>query len=289
MKKLAKILTLLTFLTCLTVGLERRENAGWPKPQNPLITVAPLREVLSFSVIGDPESDLDNLRKALEISREKAVEFTVIVGDLTSVGSRKELKEVKEILDDSQIKYFVIPGNHDLYSSNKLTQDPIKYFEEMFGDAYQLIEYPLKIQGQSFSNLELLLLNNAEEKYGIDSDQFDFVNSVLNERIIGHNLESAPLLIFVHKPLSHPTSKYLMGDQNESVSGQRLRLLKIVEQASVSAVFAGHLHQSAFYESRGVKMYVAGSVSSFRNQQLPRFLEIKLFENGEIKISEIEL
>ena len=50
---------------------------------------------LSFAVIGDVESDLINLKKALELVKQKNLEFAVVVGDLTKTGTSKELDEVK--------------------------------------------------------------------------------------------------------------------------------------------------------------------------------------------------
>jgi predicted phosphodiesterase len=80
-----------------------------------------------------------------------------------------------------------------------------------------------------------------------------------------------------------------MGYQNENIGRQKDELLAMLKKSSVSALFYGHLHNTNFYEKDNLKMYVAGSVNSSRNWQTPRFLEVKVLENGELAVKEIEL
>lgn len=240
----------------------------------PTATPVAQRPVLKFSVIGDPESDLPNLKKALEISKRRGSEFVVLVGDLTQVGSKIQLEQIKEVLNYSGLKYYVVPGNHDLYASRKQTKDPKKYFREVFGKPY----YSLLINKISF-----LFLDNSDDQKLMENEQIEFIKSNLNK--FGKNLN----FIFFHMPVYHPTSDYIMGYQNNEISKQKDELLDILKNASVSAIFAGHLHKTASYEWEGIKMYVAGSVNSTRNWQTPRFLEVEVFENKEFKVSEIEL
>lgn len=289
-----RIIWWLTFLALwgLIIFCLWESGRSWSlvRQQKPsLITPIPPKEVLKFSVIGDPESDLGNLKKALDFSESNQVKFTVLVGDLTSVGSLEELRQVKGVLDESGVKYYAIPGNHDLYSSRKLAKDPTRYFEEVFGDAYQLVYIPIPSESGKVSGLDLLLLNNGDDNLGVDNKQIGFIRTVLGSKSTELDSAVANLnLVFLHKPLYHPTSEYIMGYENEEVSKQKDELLKMFKESSVSAVFSGHLHNTNFYEKDNLKMFVAGSINSSRNWQTPRFLEVKVLENGELTVKEIE-
>lgn len=268
-----KIFWILVLILIIFVGFWCFKNF-WPRPQISLTTPTSLispTPLLKFSVIGDPESDLPNLKKALELSKNNGDEFAVLVGDLTHVGSKKELREVKEILDQAELKYYAIPGNHDLYSAKKLSQDPTEYFSEIIGRPYNQV---------LIHNCIFLFIDNSDEEKGISQEQMKFIKKNLAEK--GDKM----LFIFLHEPVYHPDSRYLMGYRSDFVSKQRLELLDLFKTASPSAIFTGHLHHSSFWEKYGLKFYVAGAVTSQRNWQTPRFLEVKIFENGKFSVIE---
>jgi len=242
--------------------------------ETPTATPVTQKPLFSFSVIGDPESDLPNLKKALAISKSNGDEFTVIVGDLTHVGSEKELREVKKVLDESGLKYYAVPGNHDLYSAKKLANDPTKYYQEIIGRPFDKVLVNEK--------LTLLLIDNSDEDEGISAEQMEFINEILSPN-------KGNIFIFLHIPVYHPESTYIMGYSNADVSKQKDELLNILKEASVSAIFAGHLHHTSSYEWSGIKFFVAGSVNSLRNWQTPRFLEVKVYKDKNLTASEMEL
>lgn len=282
MKK--KLFLFLAIILIICVGFWyfknlRRQPQIFLNAPTPLISPVPL---LKFSVIGDPESDLPNLKKALEMSKNEGDEFTVLVGDLTHVGSEKELTEIKRILDESGQKYYAVPGNHDLYSSKKLTKDPKKYFSEIIGKPYGRV---LTDKG-----VTILLIDNSDEEKGISAEQMNFIKKSLNSNLTASN--AAAVFVFLHQPIYHPDATYIMGYRNTEVSRQKGELLSLLKTASVTAVFSGHLHHTSSHENPlagGLKFYVAGSVSSERNWQTPRFLEVKVFNDGKLSVSETEL
>jgi outer membrane protein assembly factor BamB/predicted phosphodiesterase len=58
-----------------------------------------------------PEADLR--RTVRDINTMSNVDFAVLTGDITELGTDKELKLAHEILDSLNIPYYIIPGNHD--------------------------------------------------------------------------------------------------------------------------------------------------------------------------------
>jgi len=56
----------------------------------------------------------DDLRAAVaDINATPGLEFTLVTGDVTEMGSREELSLAKEILNGLRVRFYIIPGNHD--------------------------------------------------------------------------------------------------------------------------------------------------------------------------------
>jgi outer membrane protein assembly factor BamB/predicted phosphodiesterase len=87
---------------------------------------------LSDTHIGSPNgsAEEDLRRSIIDINAMKDIDFVVITGDITELGSNKELALAKQILDSLQIKYYIIPGNHDTGWSESGGQE----FIAVFGD-----------------------------------------------------------------------------------------------------------------------------------------------------------
>lgn len=70
---------------------------------------------ISDTHIGSPnggaEEDLN--RTVADINSMKDIDFVVITGDITELGTNQQLLLAKQILDKLQIPYYIIPGNHD--------------------------------------------------------------------------------------------------------------------------------------------------------------------------------
>ena len=77
---------------------------------------APFRfAFISDTHIGSPNggAEEDLRRTVADINRLEGLSFVVITGDITELGTDRELPLAKRILDSLRIPYFIIPGNHD--------------------------------------------------------------------------------------------------------------------------------------------------------------------------------
>jgi uncharacterized protein YbbC (DUF1343 family)/outer membrane protein assembly factor BamB/predicted phosphodiesterase len=63
--------------------------------------------------IGSNNAEEDLERTVADINVQSDINFVVITGDITEMGTDKELALAKEILDKIEIPYYIIPGNHD--------------------------------------------------------------------------------------------------------------------------------------------------------------------------------
>ncbi|RYF90538.1 MAG: metallophosphoesterase [Chitinophagaceae bacterium] len=70
---------------------------------------------LSDTHIGSPNGSAEgDLRRTIQdINAMPDIDFVVITGDITELGSYRELAMAKQILDSFKIIYYIIPGNHD--------------------------------------------------------------------------------------------------------------------------------------------------------------------------------
>lgn len=56
----------------------------------------------------------DDLRAAVaDINATPGLQFALVTGDVTEMGSLEELSLAKDILDGLGVRYYIIPGNHD--------------------------------------------------------------------------------------------------------------------------------------------------------------------------------
>lgn len=92
---------------------------------------------LSDIHIGYPTSDEDLRISINDINSLDDIKFTIISGDITSIGSLEELSLAKEILDKLKKPYYIIPGNHDCKWSESGSTDFIK----LWGDDRFVFNY----------------------------------------------------------------------------------------------------------------------------------------------------
>lgn len=68
---------------------------------------------VSDTHIGSNNADEDLRRTVADINSQPELEFTIITGDITEMGTNEELKLAKEILSGLKKPYYIMPGNHD--------------------------------------------------------------------------------------------------------------------------------------------------------------------------------
>jgi outer membrane protein assembly factor BamB/predicted MPP superfamily phosphohydrolase len=63
--------------------------------------------------VGSDSGEEDLRRTVADINQQNDLDFILVTGDLTEMGTGKEIKLVKEILTGLTKPFYVIPGNHD--------------------------------------------------------------------------------------------------------------------------------------------------------------------------------
>jgi len=208
--------------------------------------------------MSDVHSDLVTFNRALAQAKADNVQFVIITGDLTTVGESQEFINIKKSLDESELKYYVVPGNHDHWLGRKISDD---LFTEVFGPKYQAFD-----EGQ----YRFILIDNGDEYKGIGTSQMAWIKQQAKD------CPQLYCLVFMHEPLNHPTSDHIMGEQTPSVATESAKLKKLLVAGQIKGIFAGHLHSSFHYTKEGLTTTIIGAASMDRNWQTPRFVVVTL-------------
>ena len=81
---------------------------------------------LSDIHVGYPTAAEDLQRSVTDINSSDSISFTIISGDITATGTLEELTLAKQVLDNLEKPYYIIPGNHDTKWSESGCTDFIK-------------------------------------------------------------------------------------------------------------------------------------------------------------------
>lgn len=70
---------------------------------------------ISDTHIGSPDgkAEEDLRRTVADINQMTDIDFVVLTGDITELGTTEQIKLARAILDELKVPYYIIPGNHD--------------------------------------------------------------------------------------------------------------------------------------------------------------------------------
>ena len=238
---------------------QRPDQKGEEKKTEEIVRVKEVK----FGVMADVHMDWNNLKKAIDLAQSRGERRIIIAGDLTSVGSKKELVAAKKVLDESGMPYFVVPGNHDRYTGDRTKED---IFGEVFEKSYQSLKE---------GSLKLILVDNGG-KAGLGGVQTEWLKKEVEECRVW------VCVAVMHMPLENNFSEHVMGEGSTAVTLEAALLIKMLKEAGVKEIVAGHLHYASTYEIGGVRTILVGAVAEARNTQTPRFTELTM-QDGELK------
>jgi len=211
---------------------------------------------LKFVVMSDIHMNWTDWRKFLAKVKPSG-QMVLVTGDMTSLGKKNELLAAKKVLDESGVRYVVIPGNHDMWESDRIKTS---LFNEVFGKEYQSV----RLEGRKF-----IMINNGRAT-GLGAVQRAWLENEVKECTV------VKCIALMHMPLNHGISAHIMGEKNKKVTEEAGGLVKLLKANNVVDIIAGHLHYSGSYELDGLRTYLSGAVTRERNTQTPRYTEFTL-------------
>lgn len=259
----------------------RKQSKQIPAPEGSAKAEPAADLAFRFLLVTDSHSDNSDLAKAIDQAKASYpdLKFIIGLGDYTEVGTVDELKAAKRVFDASSLRYFLIPGDHDLWDCRNQGLVPIDCFRQVFGPTYQSFV---------FDGFDFLLLNNADNYTGFDSGQLKWISDELDKAKSGG---VKGIFVFLHEPLYHPSSDHVMGWVTKELKPQAGEVLFELKDAGVLKVFAGDIHFFSEYTEpkTGLSMMTIGAATIERNPQAPRFAVVSVFENRETKVEDVEI
>lgn len=224
------------------------------------------------AIMSDVEGDFDNLEQALNIAKENNVEAVFFIGDYTELGVLDDLESAKQIMDSSDMDYYSIPGDRDLWK----TVGPDNFLK-VFDENY----YSVNVGGYKF-----VMLDNSANYTAVESTQLqNFFEDV----------EFADFVMLA-TPLYHPTNSRVMGyvsdEEIAELIDQSEQILDAVRESNVKAIFAAEHHfftQNVDPQKNSLTHIVNGALASSRNLQTPQFSILTVLENGSFDVEAVRL
>lgn len=239
------------------------------------------KPLFKFMLLADSHSDNINLEKAINQAKQSYpdLKFIIGLGDYTEVGTIDELTNAKLKLDSSGLRYFLIPGDHDLWDCRNRSFLPTACFSQVFGPPFQTF---------TLENFRFILIYNSDNYAGLSDEESRWITSEL-QKAKDEGIKA--IFVFVHEPLFHPSSEHVMGWVEKGLKVQARDLTIQLKDAGVKKVFAGDIHFFSEYSEplTNLSMVTIGAVSSQRNPQAPRFAVVSVFEDGSSKVEDVEV
>ncbi len=264
--------------------------------------IAPEGQVLfSLAIIADshiandkPEyiNNKEHLRTGLSKVKELGLGIDTIVhtGDITNLGVLGDLQEAKQILNDSGLKYYALPGDRDLFQSVGTAN-----FLKVFGDS----KFVFEKDGVKFVGLD----NSASYTPISQETMTWFKNEIADADfvIFSQPLYSDGYLLFNYLYMGssgEEAADASLAEKQAEVKAQRDELLEAVRGSNVKAILAGDHHRSdsaVDAEEPSLEHYVIGATSEVVGEysqsilQPQKFGVLKVYENGGYMVEDILL
>jgi len=178
---------------------------------------------ITFAFLADTHigtaTGADDLRNSVrDINEQDNIDFVILAGDATEYDLAGELDTVKAILDELNVPYHIIPGNHEL----KWSASGGEKFKKLFSDDKFNVSY----KGYRFIGVNQGPLMRMGEGF-IAREDINWVHSALKKMWP----KKQPVFFITHYPIDHTvTNSY--------------EFLDIVKHYNVQAIMHGHGHSN---------------------------------------------
>lgn len=231
------------------------------------------KEVL-FKVVllSDSEGMNDEVLSVLNYAKDANIANVFHMGDLTHLGVSSNLKSISDAFDSSGLDVYTVPGDRDLWKSKGLSA-----YNDYFGQSYHY---------ENISGIGFLFIDNSNEYEGLLPDEWKFIEDNLDKTtfVIVHNALMKTDVPFI--------GNKIMGEYDSSVNEQRIKLLDMIRNSNVKAIFAGDQHyysETTDSKKSELKQYVIGTVNAEKSIQLPSFAILSVFGDLSYKVDKVLL
>lgn len=221
------ILALLTLLLVALALFQGGCGSGSPQASTPKSAPAASPVVESgarfkFIVCGDPQNNYEVFDRVLEAA--KSVDFILIAGDLTGSGTSTEFQSFVNKMKASGVKYFAVPGNHDVATS------PVSgNYATYIGPPHQSFDY---------KNTHFVLIDNSTPSLGFYPAEQQWVTADLQA---AKSKGFEHIIAMAHVPPRWPYSAKASKEQITGIDNNE-QLAPILGAGGAEELFCGHVH-----------------------------------------------
>jgi len=231
--------------------------------------------IFSVALMADSHNDNAQLSHALHMASEKGITTVFFLGDATNYGVTESLQEVKNIFDNSNLTYYIQPGDHDLYKTVGS-----KNFVDIFGKVNKTV---------TIENIKFVVFDNSANFTKIsDEDMQWFESEVANADFV----MLAQPVFYPMISVTTPVMGIVNGEETPEIREQANEILDILQNSEVKTVFVADHHVSSISvdEKRpSLKHVVVGAIGAPRKLQSSRFSILEVREDGTYNILEVLL
>jgi predicted phosphodiesterase len=242
------------------------------QPQVAGATTSTLEPEFRIALMADAHSDYENLNKALDTTKQLGVSTVYFLGDFTKLGVIDDLKNAKSVMDSSELKYYAISGDHDLWHS--VGHDN---YHEVFGD---------KKHSVIVEDVKFVFLDNSANYTTVPSQTIEWFKK---------EAVDADFVVLSQPLYATKLDRYMgriNGEDVKEVLDQRNDLLSFIRGTEVRAVIAADLHTShevSDPEKPNLEHILIGALTSELNLQSPRFSIFKYYEDSSYEFENVVL
>ncbi len=212
---------------------------------------------LSDTHIGNATSAEDLRRTVKDLNTQRDLKFIVITGDITEFGAYQELKLAKQILDSLNIKWYIIPGNHDSNWSESGSND----FRKIFGSETFAFNYG----GYLFAG------TSSGPNMRMGPGQVPRENVVWLDSVLKATKPATPVVYLNHYP-------------QDSSQNNWYTVMDMLKKKNTQLILCGHGHNNHKYNFEGIPAIMGRS--NLRAKDSVGGYNIVTFDNGKVTVEE---
>lgn len=187
----------------------------------------------SFAVAGDSWKDNPVFREIISRANSEGDAFLVVVGDITTQGLPEQYQEFQNVIANSEIPVYAVPGNHDILNGG--LQEFLKLYPQRYSFDHGRAHFAM-----------------------VDNSQGSLAEADLQwlEGDLAHT--DRPLkFVFAHIP-----PLLLSEGNNGEVRVGALAFTGLMAKSGVAYVFSGDLHAFRRFTQDGVNYIITGGAGS---------------------------
>jgi outer membrane protein assembly factor BamB/predicted phosphodiesterase len=195
---------------------------------------------LTDTHVGSETGEEDLRRSVRDINALNGISFVILSGDVTEMGTTKELRLAKSILDSLRVPYYAIPGNHD----TKWSESGCSMFARLWKDD----KFAFTFNGVTF----IACSSGPNMRQGdghVPEEDVRWLDSVI---VHGHE-SGQPVVFILHYPLDESLDNWY-------------DIVAEIKKANTIAALCGHGHANRRLTFEGVPGVMARSNLRDRKQ-----------------------